>query len=467
MFPFYLQSSPPPEEEQTQAQAQANRDAEARVRENVTRAAVRTSASPFLFAFKMMWWFYLSLLVLLIVFCIIALAIEWRQMLKGGWYVRLYIGAGIVYLSLWCTCLVFYKINKLPINPILDMLGYVQMEMDIQREAQQQRTQHTRGAQAGTTTATTTTFIIDPGPGQRQQILVVERTVPIAPTGGVETSMQPSAESPTPQASAAINAPTTEQRPIGVGRRGGRRNRRLETLSSFLERPLTKFIHFLYKFARLLYFNLLLSSIVVLSGCPACKIKCPWMYYVTLTLNFYYFMIIVKPLLLFFLSLISTPLLIMLTGRMRPWIGMEEGVDAEGGPRRGATPETIDSLPVYKYFVDPNHEYKIRPPVGVTTSPSITNVKIAHDDAKCSICLGKYREGEELRILPICKHHFHRECVDEWFRISGTCPLCVRPLSGQNEADGDEEEELEDEEILPGSFIEDRADGARSADQMV
>lgn len=42
----------------------------------------------------------------------------------------------------------------------------------------------------------------------------------------------------------------------------------------------------------------------------------------------------------------------------------------------------------------------------------------------CSICLGEYAAGEVLRRMPDCKHCFHAGCVDEWLRVSATCPMC-------------------------------------------
>jgi Ring finger domain len=42
----------------------------------------------------------------------------------------------------------------------------------------------------------------------------------------------------------------------------------------------------------------------------------------------------------------------------------------------------------------------------------------------CPICLGEYATGDELRRGPDCGHCFHAACVDEWLRLSSTCPLC-------------------------------------------
>ncbi|KAM3146636.1 hypothetical protein pb186bvf_001166 [Paramecium bursaria] len=43
----------------------------------------------------------------------------------------------------------------------------------------------------------------------------------------------------------------------------------------------------------------------------------------------------------------------------------------------------------------------------------------------CSICLGEYYQGEELRQL-VCKgkHIFHQKCFEQWFKFQNKCPNC-------------------------------------------
>jgi len=46
----------------------------------------------------------------------------------------------------------------------------------------------------------------------------------------------------------------------------------------------------------------------------------------------------------------------------------------------------------------------------------------------CSICLNEDPAADEARpavSLP-CGHHFHEDCVIDWFSTSPTCPLCRR-----------------------------------------
>ncbi|KAK3026598.1 hypothetical protein RJ639_041618, partial [Escallonia herrerae] len=46
------------------------------------------------------------------------------------------------------------------------------------------------------------------------------------------------------------------------------------------------------------------------------------------------------------------------------------------------------------------------------------------NDITCPICLSEYNAKDTLRCIPECQHCFHADCIDEWLRMKGTCPLC-------------------------------------------
>mmetsp|Transcript_4149 Transcript_4149/g.6331 ORF Transcript_4149/g.6331 Transcript_4149/m.6331 type:complete len:322 (-) Transcript_4149:265-1230(-) len=80
--------------------------------------------------------------------------------------------------------------------------------------------------------------------------------------------------------------------------------------------------------------------------------------------------------------------------------------------RKGASQETINSIPLVKYgdVTATNH------PEGVIV------------DSSCSICFVDYLIGDELRNLH-CGHALHKSCIDSWLVISSTCPICRSTIS--------------------------------------
>lgn len=42
----------------------------------------------------------------------------------------------------------------------------------------------------------------------------------------------------------------------------------------------------------------------------------------------------------------------------------------------------------------------------------------------CAVCLCEFSEQDKLRLLPICSHAFHIDCIDTWLLSNSTCPLC-------------------------------------------
>ncbi|XP_024029651.1 E3 ubiquitin-protein ligase At1g63170 [Morus notabilis] len=110
---------------------------------------------------------------------------------------------------------------------------------------------------------------------------------------------------------------------------------------------------------------------------------------------------------------------------------------------RGATSESIDALPTYKFKLKKNRNGDDRDGAsegGIIAAGTDKERVISGEDAVCCICLAKYANNDELRELP-CSHFFHKECVDKWLKINASCPLCksevgASPLSSLAGANG-------------------------------
>ena len=64
-------------------------------------------------------------------------------------------------------------------------------------------------------------------------------------------------------------------------------------------------------------------------------------------------------------------------------------------------------------------------------------IYIKNDDpilqTDCSICMDNYKYKQYKRILPECKHTFHKKCIDNWFKKNSSCPVCRKDfLTVQN-----------------------------------
>ena len=46
----------------------------------------------------------------------------------------------------------------------------------------------------------------------------------------------------------------------------------------------------------------------------------------------------------------------------------------------------------------------------------VTKKNINIINSTCAICLDNYKLNESFRVLPKCKHVFHKKCIDKWFK---------------------------------------------------
>ncbi|KAL6898086.1 hypothetical protein ACP4OV_006682 [Aristida adscensionis] len=73
----------------------------------------------------------------------------------------------------------------------------------------------------------------------------------------------------------------------------------------------------------------------------------------------------------------------------------------------GLDQDVIDALPVFLY----------REVVGAGAAG-------AKEPFDCAVCLCEFAGEDRLRLLPLCGHAFHIDCIDTWLLSNSTCPLC-------------------------------------------
>eukprot|EP00440_Ansanella_granifera_P011419 gb/GFBE01012389.1/.p1 GENE.gb/GFBE01012389.1/~~gb/GFBE01012389.1/.p1 ORF type:complete len:305 (+),score=51.00 gb/GFBE01012389.1/:1-915(+) len=49
-------------------------------------------------------------------------------------------------------------------------------------------------------------------------------------------------------------------------------------------------------------------------------------------------------------------------------------------------------------------------------------------ERQCMVCLERFQDGENLRILP-CLHRYHLGCVDRWLKENRHCPVCKHDIT--------------------------------------
>ncbi|KAH6805583.1 hypothetical protein C2S51_030414 [Perilla frutescens var. frutescens] len=92
-----------------------------------------------------------------------------------------------------------------------------------------------------------------------------------------------------------------------------------------------------------------------------------------------------------------------------PRIATSSSAQLAHSPRQGLDAASINSLPI------------------VLHKNSIAGAG-DFSDAECCICLGIFCDGDNVKVLPLCQHCFHSECVDKWLTTQSSCPLCRASL---------------------------------------
>ncbi|CAL5037020.1 unnamed protein product [Urochloa decumbens] len=106
----------------------------------------------------------------------------------------------------------------------------------------------------------------------------------------------------------------------------------------------------------------------------------------------------------------------------------------------GLDQDVIDALPVFLY----------REVVGGADADA------GKEPFDCAVCLCEFAGDDRLRLLPLCGHAFHIDCIDTWLLSNSTCPLCRCALGDDalllgafGGEDGDGWKHEEDAAVLP------------------
>ena len=59
-------------------------------------------------------------------------------------------------------------------------------------------------------------------------------------------------------------------------------------------------------------------------------------------------------------------------------------------------------------------------------------------DTSCGICLDNYSKGDEIVQLP-CLHFYHAKCINAWFKVNNTCPVCRKEIWDEDDKDNQQE----------------------------
>ena len=51
----------------------------------------------------------------------------------------------------------------------------------------------------------------------------------------------------------------------------------------------------------------------------------------------------------------------------------------------------------------------------------------------CSICQNDMDQSQQLTEIRVCRHHYHRNCLNRWIRNHSSCPMCRAYIYGNND----------------------------------
>ncbi|CAO2838011.1 unnamed protein product [Amaranthus hypochondriacus] len=92
------------------------------------------------------------------------------------------------------------------------------------------------------------------------------------------------------------------------------------------------------------------------------------------------------------------------------------------------TPQTSNGSPINPIVTPPGLDSIIVNSFPTLTYASVQEYRCEKYGLECAICLCEFEDNDVLRLLTICCHVFHQECIDLWFESHKSCPVCRRNL---------------------------------------
>ncbi|OVA02924.1 zinc finger protein [Macleaya cordata] len=92
--------------------------------------------------------------------------------------------------------------------------------------------------------------------------------------------------------------------------------------------------------------------------------------------------------------------------------------------RRGNTDNSVINSAVKSQGLDPS----IVSSFPTFVYSSVKDLRREKNRLECAVCLSEFEDNDVLRLLTICSHAFHPECIDLWFESHTTCPVCRHNL---------------------------------------
>ncbi|KAJ1262519.1 hypothetical protein BS78_09G114200 [Paspalum vaginatum] len=117
------------------------------------------------------------------------------------------------------------------------------------------------------------------------------------------------------------------------------------------------------------------------------------------------------------------------------FFSVKRGPSASAGASGDDDASSTDSLPVASPWAWVSRWRRQREDLGAKLPDDVTSAlpvyvysgagaDAGEKNPECAVCIMELRDGDSARLLPLCGHRFHADCVGAWLRHHTTCPVC-------------------------------------------